>query len=137
MVKQLLIVFGSILFGGPIELFLVPASTPWLLWYILSCLWDGAYKRPCQMERVFLSRTEEPAKAGTCAHDRRALQQLALNVHVKHSDLTWWQLRFPLSMSGTLCYVFGMCYPVCGMCYPVCGMVHIKDLLLLIEKSNS
>ena len=27
-------------------------------------------------------------KAGTCARDRRALQQLALNVHVKHSDLT-------------------------------------------------
>ena len=37
----------------------------------------------------FLSRTEEPTKAGTCARDRRALQQLALNVHVKHSDLTW------------------------------------------------
>ena len=35
-----------------------------------------------------LSRTKEPAKAGTCARDRRALQQLALNVHVKHSDLT-------------------------------------------------
>ena len=33
----------------------------------------------------FLSRTED---AGTCAHDRRALQQLALNVHVKPSDLT-------------------------------------------------
>ena len=25
---------------------------------------------------------------GTCARDRRVLQQLALNVHVKHSDLT-------------------------------------------------
>ena len=36
----------------------------------------------------FLSRTEEPAKAGTCARDRHALRQLALNVHVKHSDLT-------------------------------------------------
>ena len=36
----------------------------------------------------FLSRTEEPAKVGTCARDRRALQLLALNVHVKHSDLT-------------------------------------------------
>ena len=30
-----------------------------------------------------------PAKASTCARDRRALHQLALNVHVKHSDLTW------------------------------------------------
>ena len=35
----------------------------------------------------FLSWTEE--LAGTCTHDRHALQQLALNVHVKHSDLTW------------------------------------------------
>ena len=35
--------------------------------------------------RLSLSRTEEPA--GACAHDRRALQQLALNVHVEHSDL--------------------------------------------------
>ena len=30
--------------GGPIELFLVPASAPRLayqrLWYVLSCLWD-------------------------------------------------------------------------------------------------
>ena len=24
----------------------------------------------------------------------------------------------------------------CGMCYPVCGMVHIKEPLLLIEKSS-
>ena len=35
-----------------------------------------------------LSWTEEPAKSGTCAHDRRALHQLVLNVHVKHSDVT-------------------------------------------------
>ena len=35
--------------GGPIELYLVPASAPRLVyqrpWYVLSCLWDGAYKR--------------------------------------------------------------------------------------------
>ena len=35
--------------GGPIELFFVPASAPRLvyqrLWYVLSCLWDCAYKR--------------------------------------------------------------------------------------------
>ena len=42
----------------------------------------------------FLSQTEEPANAGTCACDRRALQQLALNMHVKHSDLTWPDLMF-------------------------------------------
>ena len=28
------------------------------------------------------------AKAGTCARDRRALQQHALNVYIKNSDLT-------------------------------------------------
>ena len=37
-------VVGSILHDGPIELFLVPASAP-PPWYVLSCLWDGAYKR--------------------------------------------------------------------------------------------
>ena len=35
--------------GGPIELFLVPASAP--LWYVLSCLWDGAYKRTLAANR--------------------------------------------------------------------------------------
>ena len=41
--------------GGPIELFLVPASAPRLvqqrLWYVLSCLWDGAYKRTLAANR--------------------------------------------------------------------------------------
>ena len=36
------------LHGGPIGLFLVPASAPRLVrqrpWYVLSCLWDDAYK---------------------------------------------------------------------------------------------
>ena len=36
---------------------------------------------------IILSRTEEPVKAGTCVHDRHVLQQLALNVHVKHFDM--------------------------------------------------
>ena len=31
-------VVGSILHGGPIELFVVP-------WCVLFCLWDDAYKR--------------------------------------------------------------------------------------------
>ena len=35
--------------GGPIELFLVPASAPRL--YVLSCLWDGAYKRTIAANR--------------------------------------------------------------------------------------
>ena len=41
----------------------------------------------------FLTRTEEPAKSDTCCRDTHALQQLALNVHVKHSDLTLGYVR--------------------------------------------
>ena len=42
--------------GGPIELFLVPASTPQLVfkqrpWYVLSCMWDGGYKRTLAVNR--------------------------------------------------------------------------------------
>ena len=44
-----------ILHGGPTELFLVPASAPQLVqqrqWYVLSCLWDGAYKRTLDANR--------------------------------------------------------------------------------------
>ena len=53
----------------------------------------GMYYLVCGMVHIkvhdtWKSRTEETTKAGTCAHDRHALQQLALNVHVKYSDLT-------------------------------------------------
>ena len=41
--------------GGPIELFLVPASLLRMVqqrpWYVLSCLWDGAYKRTLAVNR--------------------------------------------------------------------------------------
>ena len=46
---------------------------------VLSCLWDDAYKRT-----LTANQTEELAKLSTCARDRHALQQLALNVHIKH-----------------------------------------------------
>ena len=36
--------------GGPIELFLISASAP-RPWYVLSCLWDGAYKRTLAANR--------------------------------------------------------------------------------------
>ena len=54
---------------------------------MLSCVDDGAYKRTLPIGKSILSWTEEQAKADTRARDRRALQQLALNVHVKLSDL--------------------------------------------------
>ena len=58
-------------------------------WYIrvvfaIFFLWDDAYKRSLAANQKYLSWTEESAKAGTCVPDRRALQKLALNVHVKH-----------------------------------------------------
>ena len=41
--------------GEPIELFLVPARAPRLVyqrpWYVLSCLWDCAYKRTLAVNR--------------------------------------------------------------------------------------
>ena len=41
--------------GGPIKLFLVPASAPRLVYqrplYVLSCLWDDAYKRTLAVNR--------------------------------------------------------------------------------------
>ena len=49
MVEHLLMVqsvIGSIPHGGTIQLFLFPASASvQTLWYVLSYLWDGAYKR--------------------------------------------------------------------------------------------
>ena len=48
-------VVGSILHGGRIELFPVPASAPRLVqqrpWYVLSSLWDDAYKRTLTAKR--------------------------------------------------------------------------------------
>ena len=38
--------------------------------------------------------------AGTCARDRHALQKLALNVHVKHSDLTYRYPPVPRPLTG-------------------------------------
>ena len=32
--------------------------------------------------------------------------------------------------------LYDWCDKGCGMCYPVCGMVHIKEPLLLIDKSS-
>ena len=39
---------------------------------------------PCTI--FFMSWTDKPVKVSTCDHDRHVLQQLSLNVHIKHSD---------------------------------------------------
>ena len=42
----------------------------------------------------------------------------------------------PLSYFSFQPVLHEWCNKGCGMCYPVCGMVHIKEPLLLIEKSS-
>ena len=62
-------VVGLIPRGGTTELFLIPASAPRLvqqrLWYVLSCLWDGAYKRTLAANRkecpMWQQRVSPPA----------------------------------------------------------------------------
>ena len=65
----------------------IPNSvTPQTTLRLLPASVDNPPPLPLLPPLFFLSRTEEPATAGT--RDRRALQQLALNVHIKHTDLT-------------------------------------------------
>ena len=42
----------------------------------------------------------------------------------------------PLSYFSFQPVLHNWCNKGCGMCYPVCGMVHIKEPLLLIDKSS-
>ena len=42
----------------------------------------------------------------------------------------------PLSYFSFQPVLHDCCNKGCGMCYPVCGMVHIKEPLLLIDKSS-
>ena len=55
--------------GGPIELFLIPASAPRLVQqrplYVLSCLWDGAYKRTLAVNQ---KKVAYVAAAGFLSH---------------------------------------------------------------------
>ena len=42
----------------------------------------------------------------------------------------------PLSYFSFQPVLHDWCNKGCGMCYPVCGMLHIKEPLLLIDKSS-
>ena len=54
-------VIGSIPHGGLIELFLIQASAPQLM-HVLSCLWDGIYKR--SLAAIQKKVTHDVAAAG-------------------------------------------------------------------------
>ena len=42
----------------------------------------------------------------------------------------------PLSYFSLQPVLHNWCNKACGMCYSVCGMMHIKEPLLLIDKSS-
>ena len=43
--------FIETIMSGPIELFLIQAKAPQKPWYVLSSLWDDAYKRTLAANR--------------------------------------------------------------------------------------
>ena len=61
---------------------------------------------------------------------------------VEHSLMVRWVVGSILNGVDPLSYflfqpvLHNWCNKDCGMCYPVCGMVHIKEPLLLIDKSS-
>ena len=59
------------------------ATEPWERETVFTCPYTFKFRT-----RPLMGTASGMAKAGTCARDRRALQRLVLNVHVKHSDLT-------------------------------------------------
>ena len=69
-------------------------------------------------------------------------QFLPLPVWYERSLMVWWVVGSilhgvdPLSYFSFQPVVHDWCNKGCGMCYPVCGMVHIKEPLLLIDKSS-
>ena len=90
--------FGLILRGIPNSI--TPQTTLRLLpipvgLLILPCTHQCRRSPLTPSPFFFLFQTEKPVRASTCTRDRRALQQFALNVHVKHSDLTWPDLTWP------------------------------------------
>ena len=61
---------------------------------------------------------------------------------VEHSLMVRWVVGLilhgvdPLSYFSFQLVLHDWCNKGCGMCYPVCGMVHIKEPLLLIDRSS-
>ena len=82
--------------------------------------------------KTFMSSTEELVQTRTCTTDRCILQPL---LH------PWFNVYIKLNASSLFYFSFqpvlhDWCNKGRGMCYPVCGMVHIKEPLLLIDKSS-
>ena len=109
-------VVGSTPHGGPTDISrlcqcsMTDVTKPW---YVLSCLLDGVYKR-------------------TLATFLPVLFQILIVIILFAELFT----LYPLSYFSFQPVLHDWCNKGRGMCYPVCGMVHIKEPLLLIDKSS-
>ena len=86
---------------------------------LLSCLWDGAYKR-------------------SLAADQKKVTQFLLSRYLSGPlpQVQHHRTLYKLSYFSFQPVLHNWCNKGCGMCYPVCGMMHIKEPLLLIRKSS-
>ena len=80
-------------------------------------------------------RSDEPSH-----HERTILPSMLSWAHVKDNGSTMKEV-YNMSIATRNYFSFqpvlhDWCNKGCGMCYPVCGMVHIKESLLLIDKSS-
>ena len=129
--------FGSILHGGPIELFLVPASSPT----------SGLTKAVRIKESLLLIGNRSPCSISSefplviwmvLYHNYvRHITRAGRSSEVERSLMVRWVVGSIIHGVDPLTYFSFQ--PVLhdwynkgrGMCYPVCGMVHIKEPLLL------
>ena len=73
---------------------------------------------------------------------KKKIHHLTLEIEVEHSLMVQWVVGSilhgvdPLSYFSFQPVLHDWCNKSHGMCYPVCAMVHIKEPLLLIDKSS-
>ena len=121
------LVVGSIPYGGHIELFLVPVSA-----------------RCSSVVRAFTHGTIghriDPSWWTHLAISRSSQSEMLLrgkNICSWHDGLSGQSFMVdPLSYFSFQPGLHDWCNKGLGMCYPVCGTMHIKEPLLLIEKSS-
>ena len=114
-------------------LFVLSCSSQFHDWCVLSCLWDGAYKRTLAVNRVssltICDVLYHKSGAGRSSEVERSLMVRLVVGSILHGV-------DPLSYFSFQPVLHDWCNKGRGMCYPVCGMVHIKEPLLLIGKSS-
>ena len=88
------------------------------------------------------SHRQDSTYHGLCYTSRGALAGAGRSSEVERSLMVRWVVESilhgvdPLSYFSFQPVLHDWCNKGRGMCYPVCGMVHIKEPLLLIDKSS-